>query len=142
MYSHKASSEEQVGNLHAPFWSADLNLQPSCEVSILLILLHLLLSIAQAWSFTDLFHVGFRLSFRVSLVQYCQNFDVQRIFRATCLGPGKLSLQYLNIPEYVASICRNETTDSSLRRTFLLKLHRVFDIRASHLQNQTLVLGN
>jgi len=44
---------------------------------------------------------------------------------ATSLGRGKISVQDLNLPE----------------RTFLLSLHRVSDIRASHLQNQTLVLG-
>ncbi|KAF8799375.1 hypothetical protein BYT27DRAFT_7342981 [Phlegmacium glaucopus] len=46
-------------------------------------------------------------------------------FITTCLGPGKLSVQDLNLPE----------------RTFLLSLPRVFDIRSSHLQNKTLVLG-
>ena len=34
LYSHKVPSEEQADNVDMPFWSVDLNLQPSFEVSI------------------------------------------------------------------------------------------------------------
>ena len=39
LYSRKDfPPEQQAGNVHMPSWSADLNLQPSSEVSVLIIL--------------------------------------------------------------------------------------------------------
>jgi hypothetical protein len=133
--------------MHMPFWSADVNLQPSFEVSISIIL-HLfnaqlnlgysqISSISTSGSRVMYVYVLFNSAKFQYSVYFKSHFSwLREIFRTRFKYTSVCLLDPCRI------YLRKELTDSSIRRTFLLGLQRVSDIRASHLQNQTLVLGN
>ena len=99
MYSHEVPPEEQADNWE---WSIDLNLQPSFEV-IISIILHLFDPQLSPGTHRSL---PYPLQALVSCMfsSILPNSNIQSILRATSLGLGKFSVQDLNLPGCVTSI--------------------------------------